>query len=147
MHTSYMAHCALTHPIMVVWRQNYWVRRAAAEAVGRGLCACNAEVLNGLARQLCDSHRHVRRQAAISLGQVGTKAKYVSNSVYVCLAFDITCASFYVHIDQEYKWCVTQFGKNGALRQRSLQSLLRIGGVAAAWDSSCDQLSARCLVH
>ncbi len=54
--------------------ENYWVRRSASEAVGRGVIASSAAVVNGLVQHLQDAHRHVRRQAAISLGQLGPSA-------------------------------------------------------------------------
>eukprot|EP01052_Picozoa_sp_SAG31_P014162 SAG31_NODE_871_length_11335_cov_4.910822_3_plen_631_part_00 len=51
----------------------YWLRRSTAEALGRiSGGAVTQEVLRSLTVFLSDSHRHVRRSAAIALGQLGT---------------------------------------------------------------------------
>ena len=52
---------------------NYWIRRSVAEAVGRGVGVSPATV-GSLVRLLTDDHRHVRRSAVISLGQLGPAA-------------------------------------------------------------------------
>lgn len=58
----------------VITLQNYWLRRSASEAVGRGVSSRSSAVVTAVVRHLKDTHRHVRRQAAISLGQLGSAA-------------------------------------------------------------------------